>query len=112
RAAGGRVGGPEVLVPAAGDAGQTGSTGYTARHPPAAVPAISLLKVSTGPPRRPVSARILVFAGLAIAVIGGWLLLGTGRGRRPCGGWAGWPGGPPRGSGAPQGRGAGAGRVR
>jgi hypothetical protein len=30
-------------------------------------------------PRRPVSALILVIAGLAIAVIGGWLLVRTGQ---------------------------------
>jgi multisubunit Na+/H+ antiporter MnhB subunit len=48
------------------------------------VPVISPPKVSTGPPRRPVSALILVIAGLAMVVIGGWLLLSTGRGATAC----------------------------
>jgi hypothetical protein len=43
------------------------------------VPVISPPKVSTGPPRRPVRAWTLVIAGLAIAVVGGWLLVRTGR---------------------------------
>jgi len=60
------------------------STGYTARHTPAAVPVISPPKVSAGPPRQPMSARALVIAGLAIAVIGGWLLLRTGQGATAC----------------------------
>ena len=68
----------------AGDVGQPGRTGYAARHTPAAAPVISPPKVSTGPPRRPVSAWILGIAGLAMVVIGGWLLLGTGRGVTAC----------------------------
>jgi hypothetical protein len=75
---------PKAPVPPAGDAGQPGGTGYTARHTPAAAPVISPPKVPTGPPRRLVGAWMLVFAGLAIAVAGGWLLLGTGRGVTAC----------------------------
>ncbi len=67
-----------------GAAGQAGSTGYAARHTPASAPVISRPKVPTGPPRRPVTAWILVLAGLAMVVIGGWLLLGTGRGVTAC----------------------------
>ena len=69
---------PQALVPPAG------RTGYAARHTPAAAPVISRLKVHSGPRRRPVSALMLVIAGLAIAVTGGWLLLRTGQGATAC----------------------------
>jgi hypothetical protein len=75
---------PEALVPPAGGVGQPGGAGYAARHTPAAAPVISRPKVHSGPRRRPVSAWMLVIAGLAIAVIGGWLLLRMGQGATAC----------------------------
>jgi multisubunit Na+/H+ antiporter MnhB subunit len=75
---------PETLVPPARGAGQHGGAGYAARHTPAAAPVISPPKVHSGPRRRPVGALMLVIAGLAIAVIGGWLLLRTGQGVTAC----------------------------
>jgi len=74
---------PQALVPPAGGAGQHGGAGYPARHTPAAAPVTSRPKVHNGP-RRPVSALMLVIAGLAIAVTGGWLLLRTGQGATAC----------------------------
>ena len=70
-------------MPPAGGAGQHGGAGYPARHTPAAAPVTSRPKVPNGP-RRPVSALMLVIAGLAIAVTGGWLLLRTGQGATAC----------------------------
>ncbi len=75
---------PQALVPPAGGLGQRGGAEYAARHTPAAVPVISPPKASSSPPRRPVSALLLVIAGLAIAVIGGWLFLRTPPGAMPC----------------------------
>src|SRR6266516_4770776 len=57
--------------------------GYAARHAPAALPAISPPKVTSRPRRGPALALILVIAGLAMAVIVGWLLLSKGH-TAPC----------------------------
>jgi hypothetical protein len=57
--------------------------GYAARHAPAPVPAISPPKVTSRPRRGSALALILVIAGLAMAVIGGWLLLSKGH-AAPC----------------------------
>jgi hypothetical protein len=73
---------PQALTSPAGAARQPGA-GYTARHAPAAVPAISPPKVTSRPRRGPALALILVIAGLAMAVIGGWLLLSKGH-AAPC----------------------------
>jgi hypothetical protein len=75
---------PQALVPPAGGVGQHGGAGYAARHSPAAAPVISPPKAPSGPRRRRGSALMLVIAGLAIAVIGGWLLLRTGQGVTAC----------------------------
>jgi len=75
---------PQARAPSAGGAGQHGGAGYAARHTPAAAPVISPPKVHSGPRRRPVRALLLVIAGLAIAVIGGWLLLRIPAGAVPC----------------------------
>jgi hypothetical protein len=75
---------PQALVPPADGLGQPGGAGYAARHTPAAVPVISPPKASSSPPRRPGAALMLVIAGLAIAVIGGWLFLRTGQAPTAC----------------------------
>jgi hypothetical protein len=78
------AGRPQALPSPAGAARRSGGAGYAARHTPAAAPAISRPKVSSGPAWRPVLASILVIAGLAMAVIGGWLLLSRGQTATPC----------------------------
>jgi hypothetical protein len=75
---------PQALVPPAGRLGQSGGAGYAARHTSVAVPVISPPKASSSPPRRPGAALMLVIAGLAIAVIGGWLLVRTGQAATAC----------------------------
>jgi hypothetical protein len=74
---------PQALAPPADGAGEHGGADYAARHTPAA-PVILPPTVHGGPRRRPVSALLLVIAGLAIAVIGGWLLLRIPSGAVPC----------------------------
>jgi len=73
---------PQAPTSLAGAARRPGA-GYAARHAPAAVPAISPPKVTSRPRRGSALALILVIAGLAMAVIGGWLLLSKGH-AAPC----------------------------
>jgi hypothetical protein len=80
---------PRAAALPTGTAGQPGDADHAARHPTGAVPATLPPKVSNGPPQGPVRTAILVRTGLAIAglvltVIGGWLLIGTGKAARPC----------------------------
>lgn len=67
----------QAPVSAEGAAGQSASAGYAGRHTAAPPPVISPPKASTGPRRGPVLASIVGIAGLAAAVIGGWLFLGA-----------------------------------
>jgi len=64
--------------------GQPGGTGYPARHSPAAAPVISSPKASSGPRWGPVGASILAIAGLATAMTGGRMFLGTGHAVKAC----------------------------
>jgi hypothetical protein len=75
---------PQAPVFPAGAAGQSGDAGYAARHTTAAVPLISPPEVSSGPPWGPVSGPVLAIAGLAIAVIGGWMFRSTGHAATVC----------------------------
>lgn len=67
-----------------GGVGLSGGIGYPARHTHAAAPVISPLKASSGPRWGPVGASILVIAGLAIAVTGARMFLGTGHAVKAC----------------------------
>jgi hypothetical protein len=78
------AGRPQAPTSPAGAARQSGGANYAARHTPAAVPVISPPKASGGLLWRRVLASILVIAGLAMAVIGGWLFLGTHQGATAC----------------------------
>ena len=78
------AGRPQAHTSPAGAARQSGGADYAARHTPAAVPVISPPTASGGLLWRRVLASILVIAGLAMAVIGGWLFLGTHHGATAC----------------------------
>jgi hypothetical protein len=57
---------------------------YAARHTPAAAPVISPPKASSGPRWGPVGAFILAIAGLATAMTGGRMFLGTSQAPMAC----------------------------
>jgi hypothetical protein len=73
---------PASTLPA-GAASQPGDADYAARHTPAA-PTIPPPKVAS-PPRPAGRAQAgLATAGTVLTVLGGWLLIGTGKAARPC----------------------------
>jgi len=75
---------PLAPVSPAGAAGLSGDAGYAARHAPAAAPASSPAKVSSGPRWGPAGASILAIAGLATAVTGARMFLGPGQAATAC----------------------------
>jgi hypothetical protein len=79
---------PVGLLPAsalpAGAASRPGEAVYAARHTPAAAPAISPPKVSSPPRPAGLAQAGLAAAGTVLTVLGGWLLIGTGKAARPC----------------------------
>jgi hypothetical protein len=75
---------PQAPTYPAGAAGLSGGAGDPARHTHAAASVISPPKASSGPRWGPVGASILVIAGLAIAVTGGRMFLGTGHAVKAC----------------------------
>ncbi len=74
---------PAAALPAGG-ASQPGDADHAARHTPAAASAIPPPKVSS-PPRTQGRAQAgLATVGTVLTVLGGWLLIGTGKAARPC----------------------------
>jgi hypothetical protein len=73
---------PASALPA-GAASKQGDADYAARHTPA-TPTIPPPKVAS-PPRPAGRAQAgLATAGTVLTVLGGWLLIGTGKAARPC----------------------------
>jgi hypothetical protein len=74
---------PASALPA-GAASQPGDADYAARHTPAAAATIPPPKVAS-PPRTQGRAQAgPATAGTVLTVIGGWLLIGTGKAATPC----------------------------
>jgi len=74
---------PASALPA-GAASQPGDADYAARHTPAAAATIPPPKVAGPPCAAGLAQAGLAAAGTVLTVLGGWLLIGTGKAVRPC----------------------------